>query len=459
MDLNKKNVRTILLIITFAVAAHWLFQNLGYIPDTIRTVTSFLSPFIIGCAIAYILNLPTRFLENILFRKEWKKGDSVRQRIKRPISMILATILVLGAFIGVMVIVIPQLITALQTLIADLPNAIARAQTWLDKFEFDSPDISNFIDSIGYSIQELSSSLTKWLTQTAGTLINATLEYSVTLIRFLVSFFIGLIFSFYLIMKKEKIGMQANALLYAVVPESRADNVRTFFTRSNRVFSSFLSGQVLEAGILGVLMTVTLIVFDFPYALLIGVLIGITAVIPILGGWIGGVVGAILELTVSPMTMVYYIIVFLVVQQFEGNVIYPRMVGKKVGLPAIWVLVAVTLGASLGGVFGAFISIPVASVIYEYMSDMVARRLKKNRISADKLMPADSDVKTSLIKREAGETRLEKTDAGQTRKEPEQAEKSWWDRVLDALKRPQEAQKEKKEAKSRKNGDDNNNDE
>lgn len=462
MDLNKKTVRTILLIITFGIAISWLFNNLNYIPGFFKNITDFLTPFLLGCGLAYILNLPTRFFERTLFGKEWKRRDNIRKRIKRPISIILALLLEIGVLVGIMLIIIPQLVNTIQTLVSSMPDSIARARAWLNKLQFDSPEITKFIDSIGYSIQELSNTATKWLSQTATTLINITLTYSVTVIRFLASFFIGLIFSIYLIMKKEQIGLQSIGFLYAVLPERFADKIRKFFTRANKAFSSFLSGQVLEAAILGTLMTFVLAIFKFPYALLIGILVGVTAIIPILGAWIGLAIGAILELTVSPRNMLYFIITFLVVQQFEGNVIYPKVVGKKVGLPAIWVLVAVTLGGSAGGILGAFLSIPLTSLVYEYLSDMVSRRLRKNKITQDKLSIQTENVRTVLVTKDDGEMHIESQTISEAEKQAvadekaaaDQKEKAdihkhtWWDQILDVLRPPHK--NSDKEPKSKK---------
>lgn len=446
MEFNRKTIRSILLIITFAIVLYWLFQNLHLIPQFIKSITDFLSPFIIGCGFAYIINLPTRFFEQHLFGKEWKKRDNIRLKIKRPLSLLLSIITILGILSGIMIIIIPELVSAIQTLVHNLPDAIQRAQAWLKRIDVNSPEVTNFVDSIGYSIQELSSMLSGWLTDVVTKLINSTIDYSVSVIRFIFSFFIGLIFSIYLIGQKEKIGTQATALLYAIAPETFADRVKKFFTRANRAFSSFLSGQVLEAFVLGGLMTAALLIFNFPYAILVGVLIGITAVIPILGAWIGGAIGAVLMMTDRPRTMVYFLITFLIVQQFEGNVIYPRVVGKKVGLPAIWVLVAVTLGGSLGGVLGAFFSIPIASLIYEYTSEMVTRRIRKNSISAEKIQFSNGCAETAHAI--AGDSDSE---------EHKEYPRTWWDRVLDAIKHPADDKTGTKKIKNKENGKEKNN--
>ena len=194
------------------------------------------------------------------------------------------------------------------------------------------------------------------------------------------TFVIGLIFSFYILLQKERLARQGRQVLYGLLPERRADRVLAVLRLANRTFSSFLSGQCTEAVILGTMFAVSMTLLRLPYALLVGVLIALTALIPIVGAFIGCIVGARLIALVEPMKAVVFIILFLVLQQIEGNLIYPHVVGSSVGLPSIWVLAAVTVGGKLMGIGGMLLFIPLCSVAYALFRGFVKRRLKEKKV-------------------------------------------------------------------------------
>ena len=198
------------------------------------------------------------------------------------------------------------------------------------------------------------------------------------------TFIIALIFSFYILLQKEKLGRQGRQVLYALLPERRADRTLEILRLSSRTFSSFLSGQCLEACILGTLFVVSMTIFRMPYALLVGVLIALTALIPIVGAFIGCGVGALLIAIADPWKALGFVVLFLVIQQVEGNLIYPHVVGSSVGLPSIWVLAAVTLGGKLMGIMGMLLFIPLCSVLYALFRDYVKTRLGQRHVPVHK---------------------------------------------------------------------------
>lgn len=391
MEFNKKNIKIILLIITFAVAVHWLFNNLQFLPNNLKNIYGLLSPFITGLGLAYIINLPTRFFERLLFGRKWKEKDHIRLKLKRPISLLISILLIIGIIIGLFFMVLPILVKTIQTLTYTIPDSIDRAQQWLNRIQNQSPQISRIISSLGINLNGIGQNIVSWLTTIATGLLNSTVTFSVGLLGFLFNFIISIICALYIIGQKEHIGTRSVRLLYAVLPERWADNIRALFELANRCFSSFLSGQVLEAVIFGSIITSVLAIFKFPYATLIGVLSGCMALIPVLGAWVGAIIGALLQMTLSPMTAFYFLIAYLVTQQIEGNLIYPRVVGKRVGLPPILVLFAVVIGGSLWGVVGAFISIPIMSMIYELLGNYVGLRLGQKRLSEEKTTIVDEN--------------------------------------------------------------------
>ena len=218
------------------------------------------------------------------------------------------------------------------------------------------------------------------------------------------NFVIAFIFSIYLILQKEKLGSHVKQTLYAILSEKHADLLVYVGRLSNKIFSSFLSGQCIEAVILGTMFFVTLSIFRLPYAVLIGVVIAITALIPIFGAFIGCAVGAYLIVMVDPMQALWFLIIFIILQQLEGNLIYPYVVGGSIGLPSLWVLFAVTVGASLFGVAGILLFIPLCSVLYSLFRDFIKNRLKKKSVNQWKWAAISSDECAAIIDSFAGET-------------------------------------------------------
>ncbi|MGI6076545.1 MAG: AI-2E family transporter [Fastidiosipilaceae bacterium] len=386
MNLNKRNVRTILLIITFTVVLSWLFRNLHLLPDTVGVIVGYLTPFLLGCGIAYILNLPTRFFERVLFGKPWKKKDHIRRKVKRPISLLLSFLIILGAIVSLFVILIPELINTITVLSNSIPNSFDRAQRWFDRTLSADSAFSQTLIRFGIDLDEIAGNIVVWLNGLVTDIVNATVAFSMSLFSFVFNLFLAIVFSFYIVSQKERLGNQGYRIIYAIFPPLWADRFRRFIKLANRSFSNFLSGQVVEAIIFGCLITTALAIFKFPYTILVGVLSGCFALIPVLGAWVSAIIGALLMLTIKPSTAFTFLIIFLIIQQIEGNLIYPFVVGKRVGLAPIWVLAAVVLGGALGGILGAFISIPVFSIIYELVSKLIDRRLKNRPIHANQLL-------------------------------------------------------------------------
>ena len=370
MQWNKQNVKWLLLVVFAGVAFFCALQNLGIVLSACNALMGILAPFLLGGAIAFILNVPMRAIERHLSPKN-RKVDKIR----RPLALVM-TLLAVGGVISLAFNVIgPGVKDAVLSIAHQIPDAYERFQALLLTWEQYLPQLEAFIIDLDINWKAISQKLIDLAQSWGGDLLSTGSGLIGNVIGAVSTFIIGLIFSFYLLVQKEKLARQGRQVCYALLPGSRADRVLEVLRLSNRTFSSFLSGQCLEAVILGSLFVVAMTLFRLPYALLVGVLISLTALIPIVGAFIGCAVGALLIAITDPWKALIFIILFLVLQQIEGNLIYPHVVGSSVGLPSIWVLVAVTLGGSVMGIVGMLLFIPLCSVLYSLFRGYVKKRL------------------------------------------------------------------------------------
>lgn len=379
MQWNKQNVKWMLLMIFAGIAFFCTLQNLSLVRSALSTLIGILAPFLLGCAVAFILNVPMRAIERHLFPRQ-QKADKVR----RPLALVL-TLLVFGCVIGLAFNVIgPGVKDAVLSIAEQIPGAYDRFHSQLLEWEQYLPQLEAFIIDLNIDWTSISQKIVALAQSWGGDLLSSGGGFISNVIGAVSTFIIGLIFSFYLLFQKERLARQGRQVCYALLPVSRADRVLEILRLSNRTFSSFLSGQCLEAVILGTLFVVAMTLFRLPYALLVGVLIALTALIPIVGAFIGCGVGALLIAIADPWKAFIFIILFLVLQQIEGNLIYPHVVGSSVGLPSIWVLAAVTLGGKLMGVLGMLLFIPLCSVLYAMFRSFVKSRLDEKSVPESK---------------------------------------------------------------------------
>ena len=378
MDLNKetlKKIRGLILFTIFVLVALWNFE---LVFDGIRFLWGVIFPFVLGGVIAFIVNIPMSFLERKLFgklrevkSKKWKWVD----KLARPLSLILTWLAIIGIIAVVVLVVVPELGRTVLGLGKTVQNFVPQVQKWAIELFQDNEEIVKAISEINFKWDELLGNMVDFLRNGAGSVLDTTMEAAKSIITGVTTFFIAFVFSFYVLLQKEKLGEQVKKLMYAFMPEDWRNIFLALGTVVNKSFTNFFTGQCLEAVILGLMFLVVMAIFRLPYALLISVLIAFTALIPMFGAFIGCGVGALLIFMISPMKTLIFIIVFLVLQQIEGNFIYPHVVGNSVGLPSIWVLVAVTVGASLMGITGMLIFIPLMSVVYTLLRGIVNRRL------------------------------------------------------------------------------------
>lgn len=368
-----------LIIVVIGILLFCGIQNYTVIFKLLEFIIHLVFPFILGGAIAFILNVPMRAIERHLFPNQ-KKLDSFR----RLFAYLLTLILVIGILGLALFVIIPQVSSTIKLIIIQIPIAFSSFQEWLYKITADLPNVQTYLDDLQLNWSSISSHAINLIKTAGSTVFSSSISIVSGIIGGVTTFFIAFVFSIYLIFQKEKLSSQIKQTLYAFLPEEKADRTVYIGRLSNRIFSSFLSGQCIEAVILGTMFFITLSIFRLPYALLIGVVIAITALIPIFGAFIGCAIGAFLIVMVNPIQALWFIVIFLVLQQIEGNLIYPHVVGGSIGLPSLWVLVAVTVGGSLMGIAGILLFIPLCSVCYALFRELVKKRLEKKKIASKK---------------------------------------------------------------------------
>ncbi len=375
MNLDKttiKKIRGLILFTIFVLVALW---NYELVIDGILFVWGVISPFVLGAVIAFIVNIPMRFFEVKLFDKAKARKKKWAEKLARPLSLILALLVIIGIIATVVLIVIPQLGNTILNLGKTVQDFIPKAQEWAIKTFEDNQEIAKWIADIDFKWDELLSQGLDFLRNGASSVLGSTFEAAMSIISGVATFFIAVVFACYVLVQKEKLGEQVKKLMRAFMPEDWNNILLALGSVVNKSFTNFFTGQCLEAVILGLMFLIVMVILQLPYALLISVLIAFTALIPIFGAFIGCGVGALLIFMISPTKALIFIIVFLVLQQIEGNFIYPHVVGNSVGLPSIWVLVAVSVGGSLMGLAGMLIFIPITAVVYTMLRGIVNRRL------------------------------------------------------------------------------------
>ena len=374
--ISVKKIRELIVFTAFLVIALWKFD---VVLDVLKEIWSILFPFVLGGVIAFVINVPMSFLEKKIFTKAKKENKAVG-KLARPISLLLTIVLVAGVIVLVMFWVIPQLTRTMGTLVMSISDFIPQMQSWIREFSHNNQEIMKLVDQIQFQPDQAIKWGISFLGNGAGNMMNTTMSAVGSIVSGVATFFIAFSFSCYILFQKEKLHLQIRKVFFAFLPKEKAKALLQVCSLTYRTFANFLTGQCLEAIILGCMFCVTLSILRMPYALLIGVLIAFTALVPIFGAFIGCAVGSFLIFMVSPKQAILFIIVFLVLQQIEGNLIYPHVVGESVGLPSIWVLAAVTIGGNLMGIVGMLVFIPLLSVLYTIFREFVYLRLKERHI-------------------------------------------------------------------------------
>lgn len=385
MNLSDGLIRDIKKLILFTAVVFLCLWKHEVALTALNGIIHIIYPFLIGGAIAFLINVPMNYIEKHLFPEQKKVKNAWISRIARPVSLLLVLAALLCLILAFFFILIPQLIRTWKELGQELRTILPAAQSWISKHLQDDPQVQEWVN--GLRLDERS--LTWWKSFLEKGWPADFFGSAVTLMRGIISkaaaIVVGFAFACYALLQKEQLKHQGRKLLYAFLPKGRADAVVEVLALTYDTFSSFLIGQSLEAVILGTMFLVSMLLFRMPYAVLIGLVIAVTALVPVFGAFAGCGIGFTLILIEDPGKAAGFLVLFLLLQQMEGNLIYPRVVGNSVGLPPIWVLASVSIGGSLMGVAGMILFIPLASVSYALFREIIALLLKKRGIDARNL--------------------------------------------------------------------------
>ena len=389
MELNKKNLRRIFLGVAGCIVLYWLLLETERVKGIFSAIIGMLSPFLVGAAIAFILNVPMRAIENGLK----KVGNS---GLRRALALILTIIGVALVLYGVIYFLIPQVTETVESLIGTLPGFFRRVEKVATDYLAENPELlewlSEYTDFASINWSGLIEKAVALATDGLGLIVDKAISTLISLSNGIFNGVLSIVFAVYCLIRKEVLARQGRRILYAFLPERACDETIRILRMTNTTFSRFISGQCLEAVILGAMFAVCMSIFKMPYMPLISVIIAITALVPIVGAFAGCIVGAFFILVVDPVLAFWFVVMFLGLQQIEGNLIYPRVVGTSIGLPGMWVLVALAIGGDLMGIGGMLIMIPLASVVYALMREITQRRLEKRGIPKEKLQDQAPEI-------------------------------------------------------------------
>ena len=372
--MKDKTRKDIIIIISYIALVIFALVNFSKIIAFLGKVISIFSPFLLGIILAFVLNVLNNFIEKKIFGKI--KPSKIWNKIKRPLCITLSLILVFLTIFFVMNLLIPQLKNSASLFTDTLPAYKEDIIGILNKFDVDE----STVNKVGEYLDNFGKVITDYIKGNSKDVITVTTEVATSVINIISKGIITLVFAIYMIAQKETLSRQINKVMKAYLKPKTINKINTVGTLANKTFSNFVTGQCLEALIFGSLVFVGMLIFRFPYASTIGVLLGFTALIPIFGAFIGTAIGFILIMMVSPVKAFLFVVFIIVLQQIEGNLIYPRVVGKSIGLPGMWVLLSVTVGGSIGGILGMLIATPLCSLLYALFTKMVNDRLKSNKI-------------------------------------------------------------------------------
>ena len=392
LKFDKKTLRNIALWGLLFIAVYWVLHDAERVSSVFDEVGGLFAPFVVGAVLAFIFNVPMRSFERLL--KGIKKDG-----LRRAIAVVLTLLCVAIVLAGVIMLLVPQLIITVESVEPKIVEFVGKVVTQIESFLIENPDIQDWIiETFNLASFDLGAMAEKFLDM-LGSGINTLFPQAVSAIGSLASglfsAFVSVAFAIYALFQKETLARQGRKILYAVLPEKASDYIVRVLRLSNSTFSNFLSGQCVEVCILGTMFAITMTIFGMPYIPLISVLIAVTAFIPVVGAWVGCIVGAFLILMANPLQAVWFVIMFVILQMLENNLIYPRVVGTSVGLSGMWVLVAITVGGEISGIAGMFLMIPLVSVVYTLFREWVNGRVAKLEIAPEKLEPQPPELFSS----------------------------------------------------------------
>ena len=380
IEFHKKSALYLASSLGGVVLLYWGLNHLGFLGSSLSSLYSIVAPFLLGLAIAFVANVLLRALEKIWDKLFGRLNISLLNKIKRPCCITFCGLLLIGAVFALLFMIIPEFKSTIISFVNMMPQYMVELKGWwADLVEFAAKynivlpklDLNN--------LNEAMNLLSETIKNVDGQFVGKTIEITMGIVAGIFNMVLGIVFAIYVLAQKEKLGANFKKAMYAFFPEKKVDSFLDFVQLTGRTFTNFVTGQLTEACIIGVLCFLGMCLFGMPYASVISVLVGVTALIPIFGAFIGTGIGALMILMVEPIRAVWFVVFIIVLQQLEGNLIYPRVVGKSVGLPGIWVLAAVTIGGNLWGIVGMLLSVPICAVLYCLLRREVVRRTKQKQ--------------------------------------------------------------------------------
>lgn len=422
MEISKKTIKQFFIGVAACLVLYWVLIETERVKIVLQVIKKVLSPFIFGSVLAFILNVPMRTIERIL-------GKRMHPKLRRTIAITLTFLALLLILALVFWLLIPQVMDTAHKFIEQLPSFFESVKENIDILLTRYPEITSWLSAnTNLANMDWSALLQKLMSVTGSgmsSLLSGTFSAIGNIANFAVNLVIGIVFCVYCIFQKELLARQGRRLLYAFLPEKISDYIVRILRMTNSTFSNFLSGQCIEVCILGAMFAISMAIFRMPYIPLVSVLVALTAFIPVVGAFVGCIIGAFFILVADPMQAVWFVVMFLVLQQIETNIIYPRVVGTSIGLPGMWVLLAVAVGGELMGVFGMFLMIPLAAVIYSMLHEVTHKRLVKRNIDPEKLIDHPPELHSKFRERikKAGKKKIiseEEVDADLDTENPEE---------------------------------------
>lgn len=362
----RKITKWIIGVVTACILIYLAIRHLGMIAVGISWLVNITFPILLGIVMALVLNVPMHPIEKHLHIK--------KEKAKRPVAIVLSLVLVLGMFTGIAFLVFPEIVDTIRLVAQIVMSGIDQAASWEQTIDFSKLPFGEYLQQIDIDWMQLKNNLEQWTISQRNVLLQQAAGAVSSVASGFMNFFIGLVFSIYVLANKEKLKRQTLRLIRVWFPQKFGSALVHVASVCNRSFRKFIAGQAMEAVILGMLCTIGMLILRLPYAPMIGALVGVTALIPIVGAFIGTIVGAFLILTVSPFKAFIFVVFLIILQQLEGNLIYPKMMGARINLPAIWVFAAVTIGGNLAGPVGMLLGVPAASAAYELLKEATAKR-------------------------------------------------------------------------------------
>ena len=378
MFFKDEKLKTYMLLSTYILILAAILWNFRAVTGVFVYFLDILSPFLWAIAIAFVLNLLMKFFDNKVLRFMDKSKKLKIRQSKRPLSILFALVTIIGIFTTVIIFVIPQLIESVSKLGDSIPTYLAQLEVFIEKMlkNVNSAQLNQVFSNILNMWKEILGVSTQVLTNLLSNMLDITINVTTSIF----DIFLAIIFAIYMLAGKEKLIRQVKKILFAFFPKVFVTKTIEIAKIANKTYSSFITGQCIEALIIGTLCFIGMTILRLPYAFLIGTLVGVSSIIPIFGAFIGTIPSLFILFMVSPINALTFLIFILILQQIEGNFIYPRVVGNSVGLSSIWVTLAILIGTSLYGIVGIFIGIPLVAVFYKVFGDYTNKKLKKKNI-------------------------------------------------------------------------------